>query len=80
VRSGFERDEEDKNKFYEGASWLGQQAVNEIDKKIDEGKKLRDAFENRKKECGDNGFMQKRNTEWIIEQQEKLTRDSKGSI
>ncbi len=80
IKSGGHRDETDKQKFYEGASWFGQQAVDEVQQKIDDVKKLRLAFDERKKECEGNQFMEKRNVEWLIEQQEKLARDTKSCL
>ena len=69
----------DREKFYEGATWMGQQTVNETENAVKKVEQLRGDYKKKVADCANDAFMKERVTEWVMDSCDKITRDSKDA-
>jgi hypothetical protein len=67
----------DREKFYEGASWLAQQSVAECDETLRRLEALRQDFRKRLTETGSDAFMRERLSEWVLDSSERIVKEAK---
>ena len=67
----------DREKFYEGAAWMGQQGVTETEKAVKGVEHMRGEYKRKVAECGADGFKRERVTEWVMDSCDKITREAR---
>lgn len=67
----------EKEKFYEGASWASKQAVSECEKGNERTRQLKQEYINKLKECGKDEFLRQRCSEWLIDQVERISKETR---
>jgi len=68
----------DREKFYEGASWLAQQSVAEGEEALRRLEALRQDFRKRVTETGcSDAFMRERLAEWVLDSSERIVKEAK---
>lgn len=66
-----------RNKFYEGASWLGRQALNVCADSLKECEDLKLEYHRKLVECGDDQFLKGRAAEWFVEKAMRINQHTK---
>ena len=67
----------DREKFYEGATWMGQQAVAESEKAVKKVEQIGAEYKKKVAESAADAFRKERVAEWALEACDRVTRETK---
>ena len=68
---------EEREKFYEGASWLGRQTLSVAEQAMENADNLKHEYTKKLTECGDDHFLRGRAAEWLVEKAMRITQHTK---
>ena len=75
--SSSKSDNFDREKFYEGASWMGQQAVAEADRVVKAVEHVRGEYRKKVGESGDDKFKRESISEWVIDSCDRIAKETR---
>lgn len=67
----------DREKFYEGAAWMGRQAVAEAEGGLKRLVEVRGDYRKRLVESGTDQYMRERVSEWVVDACERIAKETK---
>ncbi|CDW83586.1 UNKNOWN [Stylonychia lemnae] len=72
-----QKDEDnEREKFYDGAAWLGKQVVEECEKGLSKvSQSLRKEYQKKIDDCGRDDFLKSRVHDWLIDSSERVVKD-----
>ena len=68
---------QEREKFYEGASWLGRQSLTVADDAVQKGEALKAEYLKKVAECDGDEFLRGRAAEWLVDSTIRLTQQVK---
>ena len=72
-----QNDEQDREKFYEGAAWLGRQSLTVADDAVRKCDVLKMEYFKKLAECANDEFLRGRAAEWLLDSTVRLTQQVK---
>ena len=67
----------EREKFYEGACWLGHQSLTVANEAVSKGEQLKTEYMKKLADCEGNEFMKGRAAEWLLDSTLRLTQQVK---
>ena len=69
--------DDERRKFYEGASWLGRQALDVANKGVSKTEDLKLTYLQKLSDCGPDTFQRGRAAEWLLDSTIRITHQTK---
>ncbi len=70
----------DREKFYDGASWLAQQALIDCEDALRRLDGLKADYRKRLSDAGSDSFMRERLSEWVLDSSERIVKETKDKV
>ena len=67
----------DREKFYEGAAWMGKQAVTECDEGLKRFETVKGDYKKRMNDSAKDQYLRERISEWVIDSCERITKETR---